>query len=510
MRETKQGKNDVVVIDVKRVFGAVWHRIWMILLVAVLCALVVFLGSFYLIAPKYESAAMFYVNNSNFSLGDASLSISTGDITAAKSLVESYIVILDTRTTLNEVIDYAGVDRTHVQVRDMISAEAVNATEVFEVVVTSEDPYEAEKIASAIAYILPKRISNIIEGTSAKVVDTAVVAARPSSPNYTANTVLGFVLGVLGCVMVVALREMADITIRTEEDITRTVSHPVLTAIPNMAQSSKSAYYYSYSQKREQKKAASAANAKVQPLIGAGISFAASEAYKLLRTKLQFSFADDNKCRVIGVSSALAGEGKSLTSVNLAYSLSQLGKSVLLVDCDMRRPTLCEKLKIHKMPGMSNYLSGQCRWDDLMQPCGIEGEEDAFCVISSGRNPPNPIELLSSARMADLLNKLRQVCDYVILDLPPVREVSDALAVAKELDGILMVVRQNRCSTVDLATTMQEFEFIGAKILGVIYNCTQSEGGGYGKYYKRYYHRYYRRHYGKYEARKEETKSRES
>ena len=127
-----------------------------------------------------------------------------------------------------------------------------------------------------------------------------------------------------------------------------------------------------------------------------------------MRTKLQFSFADDNDCHIIGVSSALTGEGKSLTAVNLSYSLAQLGKRVLLIDCDMRRPSIAEKLNIQKAPGLSEFLSGQAREDNLIQYCGLQDDAEAFHVISAGHVPPNPMELLSSARMETMLEQLRR------------------------------------------------------------------------------------------------------
>lgn len=502
MSESKSEKNEVIEIDVKRLAEAVWHRTWIVVLVAVLCAAIAFGWSYYFITPQYQSSAMFYVNNNNLSLGDTSLSISSGDITAAKSLVDSYIVILKTRTSLNDVIDYAGVDRSYSELKEMISASSVNATEIFKVTVTSPDPYEAEQIASAIAYILPQRIDNIIDGTSVSIVDTAVVPSTPSSPSYPKNTVIGCLIGALLCILAIVLHELFDVTIRTEEDITRRCSHPVLATVPNMAMGSKSGYYYSaYGQKNRGKKLQDIVHKEETPLVGDKISFAASEAYKLLRTKLQFSFADENGCRVIGISSALAGEGKSLTSINLAYSLSQLDKRVLLIDCDMRRPSLNKKLPIKKMPGLSNFLSGQSGVEELFQPCGIADNADAFSVIASGRNPPNPIELLSSVRMSKVLRGLRTRFDYIILDLPPVAEVSDAMAVAKETDGILLVVRQNHGNHIDLTAAIREFEFVDTKILGVIYNCAQDGTSGYGrKYYKRYYRRYYHRYEGRYLA----------
>lgn len=472
-------------IDTQRLIGAVWNKAWLVTLVAVVCAILSFLGTFYFITPQYQSSAMFYVNNSSVSVGDATFSIDSGDISAAKSLVDSYIVILRTRESLNDVIDYAGVNRTYSELRSMISAASVNSTEIFEVVVTSPDPHEAQKIASAIAYILPKRISSIIEGTSAKVVDAAVVPTKPSSPSYSMNTLVGFVVGFALSVVIILLREFFDITIRTEEDVTQAHKYPLLAAVPDMAAPSKGGYYYANGKKAEKKKAAG--HGKQPELVGPDISFAATEAYKLLRTKLQFSFTDDHACHVIGVSSALSGEGKSLSAVNLAYSLSQLDKKVLLIDCDMRRPTVAAKLPITKTPGLSNYLSGQTGLDVLFQYCGIAGDEQAFAVLAAGRNPPNPVELLSSAKMSNLLEHLRASYDYIILDLPPVGEVSDALAVAKQTDGMLLVVRQNYCNRIVYSDMVRQFEFVGSKILGVIYNCATENSSTYGKKHYRQY-----------------------
>lgn len=486
MNEKEMMDNDAIEIDVGRIADAIVKKGWLITAVSVACAVLTLVVTLLFVTPKYESSAMFYVNNNSVSLGDAALSITSSDISASRGLVQSYIVILNTRESLNDVIDYTGVSRTYKELKEMISAEAVDDTEIFKVVVTSEDATEAEKIANGIAYILPKRITSIIEGTSAKIVDSAVIASRPSSPSYVKNGLIGFLLGFVLSAGIVALRMILDVTIRKQEDIEQYCNYPVLTAVPDMEQSGKGGYDYSY----DREKKLPAHTGKKPVLIGEGISFAASESYKLLRTKLQFSFADENKTRVIGVSSSVSGEGKSLTAINLAFSLSQLGKKVILVDCDMRRPTVAEKLNIQKKPGMSNFLTGQNTMDELLQYCNIAGDERAFYVIAAGPNPPNPVELLSSERMSRMLMGLRKLFDYVILDLPPVAEVSDALAISKETDGMLLVVRQDHSNKNALKDTVRQFEFVGVKLLGIVYNGTTEGSTKYGKgYYRKYYQR---------------------
>lgn len=491
MEEKTKDKLEEKDIDLIRILRVLLKDAWLIVVIAILSAALTAAGTFFFIAPKYQSSALFYVNNSNLSLDDAALSISSGDLNTSRGLVESYIVILNTRETLVDVLDYAGAPYTYGQLRGMITASAVNKTELFRVTVTCTDPEEAERLASAIAYILPKRITKIIDGTSARVAETAVVPSGPSSPNYANNTFMGFLIGALLAASIIVLRELLDTTIRTDTDVTQCCKSPILAAVPDMTASGKGSSYRETNRKKQGKYAVTTQQTRYN-LVGPNISFAASEAYKLLRTKLQFSFADENDCHIIGLSSALSGEGKSLTTVNLAYTLSQLDKKVLLIDCDMRRPTLAEKLGIKKYPGLSNYLTRQSKLNDLVQVCELKNGETAFHVIAAGQNPPNPVELLSSTRMQEALEQLRKSYDYVILDLPPVGEVSDALTVSQYTDGILLVVRQNYCDRNVLADTVQQFEFVNAKTLGVVFNCAkESNGNGtYKKYYKRYYNHY--------------------
>lgn len=482
MNEQKSNDGSV---NLKRLFRAVFRRIWFVGFSAVACALVVFLCTYFFVTPLYQATAMFYVNNGSISVGDTSVSISSGDINASKSLVDTYIVILQTRQTLKTVIEESGVSYSYSQLKDMITAEAVNDTEIFRVVVTSPDPNEAEKIANTIAEVLPIRISGIVEGTSSKVVDAAVVPSQPSSPSYLNNTILGFLLGLVLCVGIIVMRELFDVSIRGEEDITQNCSHPILASIPNMTAVSKGGYYaYGYGNQKKKP----TISGEQPATIGGGISFAASEAYKLLRTNLLYSFADEKECRVIGVSSAISGEGKSVTAVNLAYSLAQLHKRVLLIDCDMRKPTVADKLSINRVPGLAGLLTNQTDQANVIQSCKFS-DGVAFYAIAAGTTPPNPVELLGSSRMTAILQIFRQKFDYIICDLPPVCEVSDALVMNPSLDGLLFVVRQERCNRVVLNDALQRFAYVNAKILGVIYNSVEESGGKYGygkKYYKRY------------------------
>ena len=272
-----------------------------------------------------------------------------------------------------------------------------------------------------------------------------------------------------------AIIEILDTTIKSGEDVENLCAYPVLATVPEMGASGKGSHKY--------KNTLDPHSGDV--LMGDKVNFAATEAYKLLRTKLQYSFSDDKKCHVFMVSSAMAGEGKSLTSVNMAYNLSQLGKRVLLIDCDLRQPTLAEKLQMPKTPGLADYLASCAELNEVIGQGNPDTVGAGVDVMVAGNNPPNPIELLSSDKMARMLEGLRSLYEYIILDLPPVGEVSDAMVASKLVDGAILVARQNYCNRNAFKDTVAQLEFINTKILGVVINCAVIPGNGYGYNYDR-------------------------
>lgn len=214
-------------------------------------------------------------------------------------------------------------------------------------------------------------------------------------------------------------------------------------------------------------------------LIGKNLSFAASEAYKLLRTNLNFSLPDEGRCKVIGVTSSLRGEGKSTTSVNIAYTMAQTGNKVLLLEADLRLPTLAKRLKVAARPGLSNLLVGQCKGSEVLQGSGLL---ENFWVITAGNTPPNPAEMLGSRQMETVLHSLAESFDVIVVDLPPVTAVTDALLVSKLVDGMVVVVRQNYCDKNALNETVRQLQFAEAKVLGFVMTGADYQKRGYHHY----------------------------
>jgi len=244
------GKEEVIEIDFKQLVRLLWKRLWIIVLASLLAGGGAFAYTYYFVTPLYQSSVKLYVNNTSISLGSSQLSISSSELMAAQSLVDTYIVILETRMTLNEVVQEAGLNYTVDELNNMISASAVNGTEIFEVVVTSDDPAEAENIANTIANVLPEKISNIVDGSSVRVVDYAVAATHCSSPNYAMNAAIGALAGmVLSIAAIIAIGTLDDI-VRSEDYLLQTYGIPVLAAIPDMNNQKSGAGYGEYCEKQ--------------------------------------------------------------------------------------------------------------------------------------------------------------------------------------------------------------------------------------------------------------------
>lgn len=220
------------------------------------------------------------------------------------------------------------------------------------------------------------------------------------------------------------------------------------------------------------------------------VPFAVVEAYKAIRTNLTFLLAT-SETKVFGITSPEAGEGKSTTSVNMAIAFSQLGDKVLLIDADMRKSSIHKKLKIENNAGLSNVLAGFNNYSEV-----ITHINDTFDVITAGQVPPNPSELLGSARFKELVETVGREYSYVIIDTPPMDVVTDALVIAPHTAGLVLVVKDHVTPTDAINRAIEAAKFANINILGAVMNAANPKSGrGYG--YRKYgYRKYGYRKYG--------------
>lgn len=217
--------------------------------------------------------------------------------------------------------------------------------------------------------------------------------------------------------------------------------------------------------------------------------FTVKEAYKTLRTNVAFSLPGNN-CKCIATTSANRGDGKTSVAINLAISIANINKKVIVVDCDMRLPTVASKIGISTRPGLSNLLAGDIESDT---PIIRRVKKYGIDVLVSGDVPPDPTPLLSSSQMTGLIDTLRNYYDYIILDFPPVYMVTDAAILSKYIDGYLIIVRHDSSEYSKIQETLRQLDFADAKIIGFVYNCKSNDSNYKNgkKYY--YYNKYYKK-----------------
>lgn len=216
------------------------------------------------------------------------------------------------------------------------------------------------------------------------------------------------------------------------------------------------------------------------------------EAYKTLRTNIQFMGAD---CKVIAMTSCMPNEGKSSVSFHLAHSFAEDGKKVLFIDADLRKSVLIGRYKISKgAKGLSHFLSGHAPVEDVLAHTNVNNLD----LVISGPVPPNPSELLGNRIMKEFINAARKIYDYVIIDTPPLGSVIDTAVVARFCDGIILVIAADENSYRFEQKIVEQIEMTGCRLLGAVLNKVNisEKNGYYGKYYGKYYGRYYGKYYG--------------
>ena len=219
---------------------------------------------------------------------------------------------------------------------------------------------------------------------------------------------------------------------------------------------------------------------KAETSIGENLSFAAKEAYKKLRVNTMIALSDEKKSHVIGITSAQPSEGKSTTSLNLAYSLAESGKKVILVDSDLRRPSLHVKMNLDQTPGLSDLLTVSNSVSSAMKSYSNSDGSVSFDVLTGGDVVDNASELLNSQRMLRLIDALKSAYDIVILDLPPVGAVIDAVSVARNIDGMIVVMREGNCPKSAFINCIDQLKYAKINILGFVVNGSTEGAGKYG------------------------------
>jgi polysaccharide biosynthesis transport protein len=298
-------------------------------------------------------------------------------------------------------------------------------------------------------------VSAGLKSSNIRVVDSARVPDSPASPNIPRNIELSLLLGTLGGIGLAFVLEALDTTVRTPEQVEIVSALPSLGIIPLSANGSKPFL------------AGRPVSSSMELITYKRPQSQIAESFRSLRTSILLSGSFDSRPKVLLITSALPKEGKSSTAVNLAIILAQKGSRVLLVDADMRRPTIHKVLGVSRDLGLSSMLDSTNGRETAI--VAAPGFPNLF-ILPSGLTPTNPVELLDSERLRELLSEWRNQFDYVIIDSPPALSVTDAVVLSPEVDAVIMVVRSGQTTKDAVRRTRDTLYQVNARIMGIVMN----------------------------------------
>ncbi|MGP5709256.1 polysaccharide biosynthesis tyrosine autokinase [Brachybacterium alimentarium] len=410
-------------------------------------------GFTFLQTPEYEATNRVFVQTQT---GSNMTDLNSG-VNFASQQITSYADVATTPLVLDPVIDKLRLDVTAQHLATHITTTVPPETLILEITATDDSAAQAAAIANATSESLQSQVSDLeTNGEDATVeltvISPAVEPDSPSSPNIPRNIAIGFVLAVLAGITAAILRDLIDNRVRRTEDIERLYERPVIAAIPNSR------------------------NAKQLPLIAAQHPQSLqAEAYRGLRTNLQFMGLTGDSRSVLFTSS-LPGEGKTSSAINLAHVVAQAGNRVLLVDADLRRPSIAKYLGLESGAGLTTVLSGRADLGDVTQPLETSGLE----VLAAGPIPPNPSELLGSKNMEAVLTVAQASYDFIVIDTAPLLAVTDAVVLSRHVGGTVVVAQSERVRRPQLAQSLEKLDAVDARLLGIVLN--RVHGGSRGSY----------------------------
>lgn len=325
-----------------------------------------------------------------------------------------------------------------------------------------------EVLNSLLSRLKQTDVAQELKASSIRIVDAAVVPRAPVRPNRQRDVLFGMLVGLALAVGLAFFLEYLDNTLKTPEDVRTHLGAPLLGVISEMESKTPGPV-----------------------LLGPRPVGSFAEGYRVLRTALDYSWSDKGP-RVIVVTSTSPGEGKTLTSVNLALTLASADGKVLLIDGDLRKPQVHAVLKASKRPGLSDVLVGQAKASEAIQ--SVPGTH--LSLLPAGTHVPSPADLMTTQVLDGLLSGLRGFYNWIVIDTPPVAAVADALIVARCTDGVVVVAGAEMVPRGAVRHTLERVAESGARVLGVVLNRAQMRRRG--SYYGRYYGHYYGHYYGRY------------
>lgn len=460
--------------SIKDLINLFLSKLWLIILFAVIGGAAGFCYTKFCMPLQYSSHMSMYVQCYTSTSGPTDYN----DISKSKQLINTYIEVLKDDAVMNAVggklmneFDEAVLAETFGSYQNRISPSSirncmritsVTDTSVLTVSATTRSPEIAAAICNDVAEVAPKFLDDAIGVGQINYIDTAKVYPNPVGPNIKKNTALGAIAGAMLMALIILVIDFFDNTFKDPETLREKYKKAVVGEIQDFTTG--------------RKKKGEDDHFK---LTDENIPFYITESYKSLRTNITFALATSDK-KIFAISSANPSEGKSTVSANTAIALAQGGNKVLLVDADMRKSVQHKIFDLKNKKGLSTAVSKM----NSVEECIIRNVEDNLDVMCAGPIPPNPSELLASENMSQMLEKLSAEYSAIVIDTPPINVVTDAMELARNISGIILVTSYGKTTVDDMDSAMKKIEFANMNLLGFILNGIKIKKNG--KYYSNY------------------------
>lgn len=444
-------------ISLRELFNIFKRRILLIILTTIMGLAISGIISFYIIKPEYETFTTLIIGNSpGYQLNDSK--IEYNDILLNQKLVHTYGELVKSRAVMDTVIESLDLEISYETFKGKVQVDLVNDTEIIKIKVKDNDKELVATIANELSQQFMKTIKIKMRVENIQIIDKAYIPQNPISPNKTLNIIIGSVIGLMIGVFITFLLEYLNNTFKIPEDVEKNLNLPVLGIIPKMDSNS------------------------VDAIVKNDPKSHISEAFRTMRTNIQFTNVDKD-IKTLAITSSAPNEGKSTIVCNLAISIAQGGRRVLLVDCDLRRPKLHRSFSVTNNIGLTNILMGAFSLEDsLFEIENIAG----LALVTSGPIPPNPSELLSSYRMKDFLELVKRKYDMVIFDTPPIGFVTDGSIISTLTESTLFVIESHKTEIDQVKYSKGLLDKVNINIIGVVLNKLPLKNNEYGSYMKQY------------------------
>lgn len=446
------GKNDYIEIDIREILIVLLKRWYLIAICFILATGSSFAITKFYLKPVYKAQTTLFLGKES----DKVASLSIADIQVNNQLVADYRELLKSNLVADSIEKKLGVKAS--KLKRNVSVQTVKDSRIFSISYEDNDPKLASDVVNELALVIKQMASDVIQVKNVKIIDTAKVPQRPVGPSTKKNVGIAGIIGLALAAGMIYLLEMLDYTFKKPEEVERQMDLNVIGAVPEFEGTVRGKNKKKDSKQREQD--------YLKNLITKNDPKApASEAFREIRTNLHYK-GIDKELKTVVITSPSLGDGKTVTVANMAVALAKSGKKVLVIDADLRMPKVHLYFGIENEKGLTNLIKGDAEDRDI-NALTLKDIPN-LSVITSGPIPPNPAEILSSNKMQKLLEDLKEGYEFILIDTPPVGQVTDAAILAGIADGTIMVFACGQ-TRIDIAKRAKKaLESVNSNIIGTV------------------------------------------